>query len=112
MAALSSEIATCLSKVGEKITDKSAAEEALAKLVNFAKEGVAAAPFLVKGLPGLLTTTSNKEKKIASAACEVVEAVIANLNQYAVRLVAPILIASLGNKKIPRRRSVRSRCWR
>jgi elongation factor 3 len=101
MAALSSEIGTCLSKVGEKITDKSAAEEALAKLVNFAKQGIAAAPFLVKGLPGLLTTTSNKEKKIASAACEVVEAVIANLNQYAVRLVAPILIASLGNKKKP-----------
>merc|ERR1719401_2716766 len=101
MAAISSEIAACLSQVGDKIVDKSAAEVSLAKLADFAKEGAAAAPFLVKGLPALLTSTAHKEKKIAAAACGAVEAVIANLNQYAVCLVAPSLIGSLGNKKKP-----------
>mmetsp|Transcript_128228 Transcript_128228/g.399261 ORF Transcript_128228/g.399261 Transcript_128228/m.399261 type:complete len:1032 (-) Transcript_128228:292-3387(-) len=101
MAAMSAEIATCLTKVGEKIADKSEAETSLAKLADFAKEGVAAAPFLLKGLPALLTTTANKEKKVGAAACAAVEAVIANLDQYAVRVVVPILIASLGNKKKP-----------
>merc|ERR1719356_2313179 len=101
MAALSGEIAACLSQVGDKIVDKSAAEVSLAKLADFAKEGAAAAPFLVKGLPAMLTSTSHKEKKIAAAACGAVEALIANLSQYAVRLVTPALVASLGNKKKP-----------
>ena len=66
--ATSSEIATCLSKVGEKIADKAEAEACCQKLAEFAKEGAVAAPFLVKGLPALLTTTSNKEKKVSAAA--------------------------------------------
>merc|ERR1711874_202494 len=45
--------------------------------------------------------TSHKEKKISAAACGAVGAVIANLSPYAVHLVAPALIASLGNKKKP-----------
>merc|ERR1719356_963604 len=101
MAALSGEIAACLSQVGDKIVDKSAAEASLAKLADFAKEGVAAAPFLIKGLPAMLTSTSHKEKKIAAAACGAVDALITNLSQYAVRLVTPALVASLGNKKKP-----------
>jgi len=99
--ATSSEIATCLSKVGEKIADKAEAEACCQKLAEFAKEGAVAAPFLVKGLPALLTTTSNKEKKVSAAAFAAIEAIIANLNQYAVAVVMPTLIASLGNKKKP-----------
>ena len=99
--ATSSEIATCLSKVGEKIADKAEAEACCQKLAEFAKEGAVAAPFLVKGLPALLTTTSNKEKKVSAAAFAAIEGIIANLNQYAVAVVMPTLIASLGNKKKP-----------
>lgn len=95
--ALSVEIADCL----VKLVDKAAAEGALNQLADIAKKGVAASPFLIKGLPSLLTATSNKDKKIAAAACATVEAVFANLNRYAVRYVMPTLIASLGNKIKP-----------
>merc|ERR1719362_1083760 len=99
--AISVEVAACLSQVGEKIVDKSEAVSSLEKLAEIAKQGTAAAPFLVRGLPVLLTTASNKEKKVAAAASSTVESVIANLNQFAVRHVMPVLVASLGNKKKP-----------
>merc|ERR1719183_2906752 len=96
----SSEIAVCFSKLGEKVADKDAAVEALSKIADFTKQA-SAAPFVVKNFPTLLTTTANKEKTVAAAACAAVEAVIANLSKYAVALVVPLLIASLGTKKKP-----------
>merc|ERR1719464_601222 len=98
--ALSVEVSACLAQVGDKITDKSAAVSSLEKLNDFARSA-SAAPFLVKGLPALLTTASNKEKTVAAAAAATVEAIINNLNKYAVRHVMPVLLASLGNKKKP-----------
>merc|ERR1719323_17188 len=99
--AVSSDIASCLQHVGDKVSDKAVAEESLGKLAEFAKQGIAASPFLVKGLPALMTTTANKDKKVAAAAFAAVEAVINNLNRYAVKVVMPVVIASLGNKKKP-----------
>ena len=46
-------------------------------------------------------TTANKEKKIQATAFATVEAVIMGLNKYAVGLVTPILVDSLGKKCKP-----------
>jgi hypothetical protein len=72
--------------------------EALSKIADFTKQASAVA-FVVKNLATLLTATSNKEKIVAAAACTAVEGVIANLSKYAVALVVPVLIESLGTKK-------------
>jgi elongation factor 3 len=100
MAASAIEISACASKVMGKSVDKSEAKEALTKLAGLAQDATAA-PFLVKALPALLTATSIKDRDVAAAACATVETVISNLSKYAVRVVTPILIESLGNKKKP-----------
>lgn len=100
MSAMSSEIASCLSK----INDKTSGVEALGQLAELAKGGAATTPFLVKGLPELMEATANKDKKIQTAACAAVESVTVGLSKHAVGLVMPIFVASLGKKCKPEQR--------
>merc|ERR1719473_2098081 len=83
-----------------KLEDKIEAPAALEELAGVAKDA-SAAPFLAKALPKLMDATAHKDKKVAVGAAAVVEAMMRSLSPYAVRVVMPMLIDSLGSKKKP-----------
>jgi len=94
-------IATCVTKGGSG-ADKAEAEAAFQQLKKHAEEeGIQAAPFLIKGLPKIMEGTGNKDKKVALAAVEAIQAIMEALSPYAVKVVMPLMVDSLGNKKKP-----------
>ena len=102
---LSAKIAACLAKGSG--ADKAEAESGFKELAVLAKdEGVAAAPFLYKGFPSVLTGSSHKDKKVATAAAAAVESVIGSLGPYTMAIVVPMLMESLGVKKKPEEKAL------
>lgn len=98
---MSAEIKTTVDACVAKLKDAKEAPAALEQLVDVAKEGAAAAPFLLPTLPVVMEAAAHKDKKVATGARAMVEEVVRSISPYAVRIVIPTLIDSIGTKKKP-----------
>lgn len=97
---MASEMQSTIAALAAQLNDKGAAESSLQQLKSiFTKP--AAAPFAAKWLPLLLEKTADKDKLVAKATFQVVQAAAECVGPHGLAVILPSLIDSLENKKKP-----------